>query len=1054
MADFKPSKKSTRDFNGGVKVVDGDGITPDFLNNVVESQLFTQGLAVNSPDVSEMGNSGTPNVEIIETADGSARFKFKNLKGKDGLNGEDGKSPIPFLSPSSNIVPTVAQRGQFSVDVSQSDIYYVGGQFFSIVKGSEALLGRSWLCINEITAQQESFPYTQIDYQIKGVIEITGQTGVGITDVEISPATSSDDGITYELTVSLTNGQQVSAGDFLVPITDLSNYVDKTSNQEISGEKKFTSSVKVERTSGTADLGSTRLEITDNESGGNNVRYNAGSIDYTAGESHTHLDFPLDKVGALVVDSDLKNYVTTDTAQEITEKKTFSGGAEISDQDGTLSLLSSGFVRTSDQDGEPHYIDLPAESGELALKENVVSKSGDDTITGHKRFEGGVELAGGTSVYNGLSVSGGFKLETAEIEFPSSETFSPEAVQLPGHSGTLALTEDIPDIELSESGEGNAVTKVEANGHKITVTKGEKFATLDDTGRVPSSQLPSYVDDVMEFDTRETFPEQGEDGKIYIAIDTNLQYRWSGTGYVEISSSLALGETPQTAYAGDKGKKNADDIAELNQRLYTYELHYDYTAGEVADLIERMDAVEEKNTTQDEELNKKVNSTGGELKDTVVTFSDTEVTTDANVASGEKTSTLWAKVKRWFERLKKLAFKDTVGTADIDNKAVTSAKLDDSINSALSAANSALQSSDVSTLGKTGNLADGNQDATHRLVTDEDKKKWNGKQDALNFDDIPIAESANPVKSGGVKTELDKKANDADLAEIAKSGKLADATDDTTHRTVTDAEKEKWDAGAESAASAVQPEDLSDYVTTNTDQRIIGQKTFEQIIKTEGCTAENDYGTTTFDANGLQLILTNGGEQTNYVAGQIIYIKGDKNLSLLFPEPTSNVQTEHIATLSDLLDFISSTKKEKQTIASALTVNNSVEIITAAGYRIMLYQDRLGVGTAKGSTIYSGKSIIVSGDYVEEVGASTLDMVLNFPIDEQTSSTPQLTLATREWVNEHAGGGETALPDPTGHDGKILGVVEGQYALIDRTSLVTVTETENEANGITYTIEI
>lgn len=89
------------------------------------------------------------------------------------------------------------------------------------------------------------------------------------------------------------------------------------------------------------------------------------------------------------------------------------------------------------------------------------------------------------------------------------------------------------------------------------------LATLDTSGKVPASQLPSYVDDVLEYDNKAAFPETGEAGKIYIAKDTNLQYRWSGTAYVEISSSLALGETASTAYAGNKGKQNADDIAAI-----------------------------------------------------------------------------------------------------------------------------------------------------------------------------------------------------------------------------------------------------------------------------------------------------------------------------------------------------------------------------------------------------------------------------------------------------------------------------------------------------------
>lgn len=88
-------------------------------------------------------------------------------------------------------------------------------------------------------------------------------------------------------------------------------------------------------------------------------------------------------------------------------------------------------------------------------------------------------------------------------------------------------------------------------------------AELDSNGRVPSSQLPSYVDDVLEYADLAHFPETGETGKIYIADDTNKTYRWSGSNYTEISESLALGETSSTAYAGNKGKANADAIAAI-----------------------------------------------------------------------------------------------------------------------------------------------------------------------------------------------------------------------------------------------------------------------------------------------------------------------------------------------------------------------------------------------------------------------------------------------------------------------------------------------------------
>ena len=99
-----------------------------------------------------------------------------------------------------------------------------------------------------------------------------------------------------------------------------------------------------------------------------------------------------------------------------------------------------------------------------------------------------------------------------------------------------------------------------AQGDRVLSEKGQPggVAELDDTGHVPVSQLPSYVDDVQEYASRSAFPATGEAGKIYVATDTNLTYRWSGSGYVEISPSLALGETSATAYRGDRGKAAYD----------------------------------------------------------------------------------------------------------------------------------------------------------------------------------------------------------------------------------------------------------------------------------------------------------------------------------------------------------------------------------------------------------------------------------------------------------------------------------------------------------------
>lgn len=112
---------------------------------------------------------------------------------------------------------------------------------------------------------------------------------------------------------------------------------------------------------------------------------------------------------------------------------------------------------------------------------------------------------------------------------------------------------------------------LEALNNKVNVSdigQANGVAKLDENGKISSSQLPSYVDDVLEFQDKASFPKPGEIGKIYVELKSNLTYRWSGTDYVEISPSLALGETSSTAYAGDKGKKLRDDVNSiLNTKL-------------------------------------------------------------------------------------------------------------------------------------------------------------------------------------------------------------------------------------------------------------------------------------------------------------------------------------------------------------------------------------------------------------------------------------------------------------------------------------------------------
>lgn len=132
-------------------------------------------------------------------------------------------------------------------------------------------------------------------------------------------------------------------------------------------------------------------------------------------------------------------------------------------------------------------------------------------------------------------------------------------------------------------------------GSTIYNVKDASAAHLVD-GKVPASELPAYVDDVLEYASLSNFPAEGESGKIYIALDTNKTYRWSGSAYVEISQSLALGTTHQTAAYGDDAVSTAEP-----------------------------------------------------------TFS--EASTRTNLAgSGEKLSVILGKIKKWFSDLKAVAF--------------------------------------------------------------------------------------------------------------------------------------------------------------------------------------------------------------------------------------------------------------------------------------------------------------------------------------------------------------------------------------------------------------
>jgi hypothetical protein len=141
-------------------------------------------------------------------------------------------------------------------------------------------------------------------------------------------------------------------------------------------------------------------------------------------------------------------------------------------------------------------------------------------------------------------------------------------------------------------------------------------------GLIPAAYLPSYVDDVLEYSSVDTFPETGEAGKIYVDTTTNLTYRWTGTQYIEISKSLGLGETASAAYPGDKGKQNADNITTLQTQVGSNNFsssNYLSKETNLTDAVLQLDGeikATNDNLSLEHEYNSATYATKDEIKDT------------------------------------------------------------------------------------------------------------------------------------------------------------------------------------------------------------------------------------------------------------------------------------------------------------------------------------------------------------------------------------------------------------------------------------------------------
>jgi hypothetical protein len=161
------------------------------------------------------------------------------------------------------------------------------------------------------------------------------------------------------------------------------------------------------------------------------------------------------------------------------------------------------------------------------------------------------------------------------------------------------------------------------------------LAELDATGKVPSAQLPSYVDDVLEYAAAANFPATGETGKLYVALDTNDVYRWSGSAYVKVSDAVSSADqatklaTARTiSLSGDvSGSTSFDGSANVSITATVADNSHNHTASNISDFTEAVQDIIGADVVGSGAISVSYNDTTG---DTTITHVDTSSQASVN----------------------------------------------------------------------------------------------------------------------------------------------------------------------------------------------------------------------------------------------------------------------------------------------------------------------------------------------------------------------------------------------------------------------------------------
>lgn len=183
-------------------------------------------------------------------------------------------------------------------------------------------------------------------------------------------------------------------------------------------------------------------------------------------------------------------------------------------------------------------------AGNRRKESDIFSSKSDLTVSTHLRVGTVVSVFDDTD-YDIKITTTGADLVTGNGLGAFARTPQPGNVvtSVNGNTGDVTITKD--DLQLgavdntSDANKPISTAQQAALDQKINTSLmgvANGVATLQGDGKIPASELPSYVDEVLEYPTVGDFPATGETGRIYITLDTNKQYRWSGTVYVELST--------------------------------------------------------------------------------------------------------------------------------------------------------------------------------------------------------------------------------------------------------------------------------------------------------------------------------------------------------------------------------------------------------------------------------------------------------------------------------------------------------------------------------------